>query len=171
MKERKYKNDWVNERQLDPKTGREKTVPVYRGSYFSVEKPEMQKQQALLTWVGGLLFLACLFVYFTLDFPGTRVLYVFIPASFALFPSLYWLMGAFSFYFAPEKMTRTARETSAGRILRSTVACAIFAAIALVGDLVFVLFFPAEERERFGLLFFAGALLVSFLWARYVHGV
>jgi hypothetical protein len=43
MKERKYKEDWVNETRFDEK-GREKRVPVYRGEWFRLS-PEQAKRK------------------------------------------------------------------------------------------------------------------------------
>ena len=40
MKERKYKEDWVNETRFDEKTGREKRVPVYRTGETGTTFPE-----------------------------------------------------------------------------------------------------------------------------------
>ena len=171
MKERKYKNDWINERRLDPKTGREKTVPVYKGTYYRTEKPEDVRKQAVVSGVLTLLLLALLFIYFRLDYPGTRTMYVFLPASLSLFPCLYGLMGCFSSFFGPAKMTRTDRETGAGRVLRSAAGCAIFLGIACLGDLLFLLFFQAPEPERIGILFLIASFLVALFLAFYAHRV
>jgi hypothetical protein len=171
MKERKYKNDWVNERRLDPKTGRETTVPVYKGSYFKQEKPEDTKKRAIVFGLLGLLFLGLLFAYYLLDFPGTRVMYVFLPSSLCLFPALYWLMGYFSSFVAPEKMTRTDREVSVGRVLRSAAGGAVFSAIAVIGDLVFLLGFQAPSEEWWGFLLLVGTCATALFSAWYARGI
>ena len=151
MKERKYKEDWVNETRFDER-GKEKRVPVYRGSFFSLQPGDRKRSlflSALLPWI---VYLALLILYFRLDFPGTRVVYVFLPAALGLFPCLYWAMGIWGLYRAPEKMTRLQKENGIGRVLRSAVGCAVFASAALVGESVFLLSGGNFSREWPGML-------------------
>ena len=80
MKERKYQEDWVNESRIDDR-GKEKRVPVYRGPRFTLPEGESRKglaAKALAAWAG---YALPLLAYFLLDFPGSRVLYVFLPAA------------------------------------------------------------------------------------------
>ena len=104
---------------------------------------------ALLPWIAYLLLVI---LYFRLDFPGARVLYVFLPAALGLFPCLYWAMGIWGLYRAPERMTRLQKENGIGRVLRSSVGCAVFASAALVGEAVFLLSGGNASREWPGLL-------------------
>ena len=162
MKERKYKEDWANEIQFDERTGREKQVPVYRGSWFAF-RPGQKKQAlalwALLPWLG---FLALVMLYFLLDFPGTRIMYVFLPAALSLFPCLYWAMGIWGLCRAPQKMTRLQKETGIGRVLRSSAACVFFACAALVGEVIFLVTGGDPAREWPGLLMLAAAAALAF---------
>ena len=138
MKERKYKEDWVNETRFDDK-GREKRVPVYRGDWFGLAPGQVKRRllaEALLPWVG---FIALVLLYFRLNFPGSTVLYVFLPAALSLFPALYWVLGIAGFFRAGEKMTRLQKENGIGRILRSSAGCTIFILAALLGNAVFLL--------------------------------
>ena len=76
MKERKYKEDWVNETRFDEKTGREKRVPVYRGDWYHLSGDRTKRKlllEALLPWIG---FVALILAYYKLNFPGATVLYV-----------------------------------------------------------------------------------------------
>lgn len=137
MKERKYKEDWKNEMRIDDR-GREKRVPVYRGSWYNLPAGKSAKSllpQAVLLLA---LYLGMLVAWFIVDFPGTRILYVFLPAAVSLFPCLYWVLGVWGLYRAPQKMTRLQKENSVGRILRSAAGCAIFSVCALVGDIVYL---------------------------------
>ena len=75
MKERKYKEDWVNETRFDEKTGREKRVPVYRGDWYHLSGDRTKRKlllEALLPWIG---FVALILAYYKLNFPGATVLY------------------------------------------------------------------------------------------------
>ena len=160
MKERKYKEDWINETQVDEK-GKEKTVPVYRGALFALP-PGQTKQRlvlyALLPWAGYLLLLI---LYFRLNFPGSRILYIFLPAGLSLFPCVYWIMGIWELFRAPQKMTRIRKETGIGRILRSAAACMVLACAALLGETVFLLSGGDAAREWPGTLMLAACAALA----------
>ncbi len=162
MKERKYKTDWINEIRTDEKTGKEKTVPVYRGSWFEVGSGQGKRTLvlcALLPWIG---FLALVLVFFRLDFPGSRALYVFLPAALSLFPCLYWAMGVWGLFRAPRKMTRVQKETGIGRVLRSAAACLILSCAALLGEIVFLFAGGEAAREWPGALMLLAAAVLAY---------
>ena len=170
MKERRYKEDWVNETRFDEQ-GKEKRIPVYRGSLFALPPGQEKRkliQAALLPWIG---YLALLILYFRLDFPGARVLYVFLPAALALFPCLYWAMGLWALYRAPDRMTRLQKENGIGRILRSAAGCAIFSCAALVGEVIFLLSGGDAAREWPGLLLLLAAGVLALGTVKYFRTV
>ena len=151
MKERKYKEDWVNETRFDDKTGKETRVPVYRGDWFRLSAPQSKRAlilEALIPWVG---FAVLLILYFKLNFPGATIMYVFLPAALSLFP-LFRMEG---------KMTRLQKENGIGRVLRSAAGCAIFSLAALIGNTVFLFVGSQASRKWPGSLM----LLVAFLLA------
>lgn len=160
MKERKYKEDWRNETRMDDR-GREKRVPVYRGSWFLLPEGVSVRSLRLwatLPWAG---YLAALLLYFRLNFPGATVMYVFLPAALSLFPVLYWAMGAAGVFRAPRRMTRLQKENGIGRVLRSSAGCAICLCAALVGDLVLMLTGGQVAREWPGTLLLLLALALA----------
>lgn len=161
MKERKYKEDWVNETRFDDKTGKETRVPVYRGDWFRLSAPQSKRAlilEALIPWVG---FAVLLILYFKLNFPGATVMYVFLPAALSLFPLLYWVLGITALFRMEGKMTRLQKENGIGRVLRSAAGCAIFSLAALIGNTVFLFVGSQASREWPGSLM----LLVAFLLA------
>ena len=157
MKERKYKEDWVNETRFDENTGKETRVPVYRGPWFYGATGGERKRLLVWAFVPCLLFILLVVLYFRLDFQGATVLYVFLPAAAGLFPALYWMMGAAGLLNAPEKQTRLQKENSTGRVLRSAAGCMICAAAALLGELVLALSGGDATREWPGMLMLLGA--------------
>ena len=171
MKERKYKSDWASETRVDEKTGRERQVPVYRGSWFSMASGQSKKELLLYSLLPWIAFLAFLLLYFRLNFPGSHVLYIFLPAALSLFPCLYWAMGAWGVFRAPERMTRLQKETGIGRILRSSAACVIFLCAALIGELVFLLSGADFAREWPGALLLLAAAAVSFAAAAFFRNM
>ena len=167
MKERKYKEDWVNETRFDAK-GNEKRVPVYRGPLFSLPSGPEKRNLLLYSLLPWAALLALLLGWFGMDFPGTRVLYVFLPAGLILFPCLYWAMGIFAVLRVPQKMTRVQKETGIGRVLRSAAACLILCGAALLGECVFLLSGGNPGREWPGMLMLlAAAVLASGTVARF----
>ena len=171
MKERKFKQDWVTETRTDEKTGKEKRVPVYRGPLFENPAGGGKRElilRALPPWAG---FLLLLLLYFRLDFPGARVLYVFLPAALSLFPCLYWAMGLWTLFRAPRRMTRVQKETGVGRVLRSAAGCAVLILAALAGVLVFLFSGGDAAREWPGALMLLAAGALAFGTAAYFRGI
>jgi len=150
VKERKFRNDWQTVVSLDEATGREKRTPVYRGAWYTLG--EAEKRSALVFCAGCVAaFWAALIGWFLLDPPGTRVLYVFLPAALSLFPAAYALMGLAALVRLPGRMTRLQREKSLGRLLHSGAGAAVLTALAGAGDLVYIFVSGFSAREGAGL--------------------
>lgn len=171
MKERKYKEDWVNETHLNEKTGRPKVIPVYKGPWF--ERQDSSGKSALLLRAGLplLIFLILLILYFRLNFPGATTMYVFLPAALSLFPALYWAFGVWSIFRAPDKMTRLQMENGLGRVLRSSAACTMLIACALIGDAVLLITGGKAEQEWPGTVMLLAACGLSLVTARYFRSI
>lgn len=137
MKERKYKEEYKLETQLDVKTGKPKQIPVYMGDYYLMDA----EKKTLLN--AGVPPLAAYFVlyaaYMLLDSPSARCIYVMPIAACATIPTLYAALGALSMMRAPKKMKRVERETGVGRVMRSMIGCGVITALACAGDAVFLL--------------------------------
>lgn len=140
MKERKYKEDYGFRTYVDDK-GREKREAVYKGDYFRYEKGPEEKKAALV-WaaVCTVLFLFFYLIYMKLSTPSAYCMYVLPLAACALIVLVYWIMGLFSMWRAPEKMTRLQKENGIGRVLRSSVGCSIILLMASVGDIIYMIF-------------------------------
>ena len=154
MKERKYKEDWVNETRLEEETGKEIRVPVYRGPAFQRVKGQGRRSMLLWAFLPWLFYVILILLYFRLFFPGSTVLYVFLPAALSLFPAFYWGLGLWGLLRSGgkkekhrDRMTRLEKENGVGRVLRSSAGCVIFMAAALVGDLVFFCTSGQAARE------------------------
>lgn len=170
MKERKYKEDWINETRFDDR-GREKRVPVYRGAWFTAPEGTDRRKLLITAALPWLMYLALILLYFLLNFPGTRVLYVFLPAALGLFPCLYWAMGIWGVFRAPEKMTRLQKENGIGRVLRSAAGCAVCSGGALIGEAVFLFSGGQAAREWPGAAMLLAAALLAFGTAKAFRNV
>lgn len=171
MKERKYKEDWVNETRLNEKNGRPLVVPVYKGPWF--ERQDGSGKSALLLRAAAPLtvFLILIILYFRLDFPGATTLYVFLPAALSLFPALYWAFGVWGIFRSPDRMTRLQAENGVGRVLRSSAGCLILSGCALVGDMVLLLTGGNAAREWPGSLILLTAAGLSLFTVQYFRSV
>ena len=158
MKEKRYMEDWVNRTHIDDR-GREKRTPEYRGDWYSWGTDSGAfRRKALL---GCVLSMALIIVYFLLDFPGGRMLYVFLPLGLALFPGMYWGMGVWSVFHAPNPMTRLQKEKGLSRVLRCSAAVMILMLAAAVGEIVFMVRDGKAALEWPGLLLIAAAGLAA----------
>lgn len=157
MKERKYKEDYGFSTTMDQR-GREKRVAVYRGDWYSYQ------DGGKAGWIASLILMAScaafFLIYMKLNSPSSRCMYVMPIAACALAPLAYWGMGVFAMWRAPEKMTRLQKENGAGRVLRSSVGCAVLLGTACVGD-VFLMMFSLKARFSEELLAFAMLLCAA----------
>lgn len=173
VKERKYKEDYILESYIDEK-GREKRRAVYRGDWFSLAEAD-RKPVRILSIACAAAFAAAYLGYMKLTPASANCMYVLPIAACAVIPLLYWLMGAFSLFFTPEKMTRLQKESSVGRVLRSSVGCAAFVGMACLGDVFFLINSGRGQlaQELPGLILLLAALaaaVCSFLHTRDVFG-
>ena len=168
MKEKRYMDDWVNVVSIDEKTGREKRTPEYRGDWYIDKSTGADKTRSALLGLAALMLLFGLFIlYHMTGFPGSTVMYVFLPSALSLFPMLYWLIGLYCRYRAPEKMTRRQKESGISRLKRCAVGCAVLNGLALLMDAVYLITGGSAGREWPGTLIFAAACLLACLAARH----
>ena len=136
VKEKRYRDDWAAEVSLDERSGKDRLTPIYRGTWYFL--PVASRKSALRqTGLCFLAFLAGWVLFLLLDFPGTRVLYVFLPLALAVFPLVYWGMGLYTLARLPGKMTRLQKEKSLGRILHSSAGAGILAGTSFLGEMIF----------------------------------
>ncbi len=171
MKERKYKEDY-GFRYFADHRGKEKREAVYQGDFFVYEGGAPARKRALTESLAlGALFAALYFIYMKLRTPSSGCMYVLPVAACALVVLAYWAMGVFTLWRAPLKVTRLQKENGVGRVLRSSVGCAVLLGMACVGDILFMLLSLkerfVEELPGFALLACAGmAAMGCFLRAR-----
>jgi len=171
LKERKYKEDYGIEVQLDER-GRDKRVAVYRGEYYTMAEDGAHARQTRRIFV----LMAALFILFYLFYmfsgvPSSYCIYVLPLASCAVFPLFYWLCGLAAILRAPRKMTRVQKENSAGRILRSATGCMILMMMACVGDVIFLLRSGSMKAELGGFALLACGAMTALAAMRHARGV
>ena len=160
---KRYKpmNDYTVQTRLDTR-GREKQVPVYIGPYLrALHSESFFRRFRILVIAAMVVILASALVLLSFDryavYPNEG-LYTLIPLIIALFPFVYLLMG---FFRLPKTDGRIQRDTyvrSVLRILRSSAAIAIAAALSVVLWIVFLFLIHFQGLSWWDALF-AGALL------------
>jgi len=139
MKERKYKEEYKLVTKLDEKTGKPKQIPVYMGDYYAYAQGVSRRGLALASLPGLAAFIALYGVYMALSSPSSYCIYVLPFACCAIIPLLYACIGAVNMLRFTGKMTRVQKETGVARLLRSFIGCGVFTALAVLGDMIFML--------------------------------
>ena len=89
---------------------------IYTGDYYKITK---EKTARKVFFISAVFFMALHFAAGLLNTPSSRVFYVVLPYAILFFPGIYFVMGAFTFNRAPEKMEFPTYENSIVRIRRS----------------------------------------------------
>lgn len=162
MKERKYKEDYALQMEIDDR-GREKRVAVYKGDWYSLKVEDLKKfnLRSCLYWA---VFAVFYFLYLEWNTPSTRCMYVFPLTACVLAPTVYWVMGLWQMLRAPKKMARYQMEKGIGRVLRSSVGCGVLLAMACLCDLFFMLLTLQQDftKELPGFVWLLCAALTAF---------
>ena len=87
-----------------------------RQDYYKITK---EKTARKVFFISAVFFMALHFAAGLLNTPSSRVFYVVLPYAILFFPGIYFVMGAFTFNRAPEKMEFPTYEKSIVRIRRS----------------------------------------------------
>ena len=171
MKERRYKEEYKLITQLDEKTGKPKQIPVYMGDYYAyadgVGRAALAK--AGLPYLAA--FVAAYGAYMALSSPSSYCIYVLPLACCAVLPLLYAVLGAASMLRYMGKLTRVQKEKGVARLMRSLMGCGALTALALLGDVVFMVRngFAGEALAALMLLAASGCAFVGFDKVRRIH--
>lgn len=174
VKERKYKEDYALETYMDAR-GRERQRAVYRGKWYALDR-EASRAAGRFTGLCAAAFAVCYVIYVKMSTPSAYCMYVLPVSACALIPLIYWVMGVYAMLRAPAAMTRLQSETGPGRVLRSSVSCAVLMGMACVGDLIYMLVSlgsaAAGEAPGFAMLLCAAAsAYAAFRRAKEAHGM
>jgi len=155
MSRKKYINAYETVYEYDDK-GREKRSIEYRGDYFEVSLDEqgLRRYKCMHIIVFSVIFAIQVALGF-MNNPGSRVLYVTIPYIAVFFPLLYWIIAAIRMPVRKRLFRLDVVGTTFNRVKLVTLLAAIFLGVAVIGIIVFMLFF-SEIDKRDDLLFLLG---------------
>lgn len=139
VKQRRYKDEYRIVTDVDPRTGKPRETAVYAGSYYRFpEGSPAPRRRALGLMPWHALYWLCALGYLRTCHATGRCMYALMPFMLGLIPGLYGLMGLFSLYRAPARMTVVDRESGPGRLARSALGCAVLSGAGALGCAVFL---------------------------------
>ena len=169
----KYAPDYRLENEVDPATGKIRTVPVYRGPLFSFcqEQQTAARMKRLFPLLTGLSVLAYVLLLTTNTAAG-RTMYVMLPFAGLCFPLLYAALGCWRLLTAKAQVTREHRDKIEHRLTGSAAAMLALAGISLAGFCVYAIVRGAQGQDFLlaaGTAVIFGCGLAMFLLRKNLH--
>lgn len=172
MVSKKYLGDYRLENRRDPKTGKIRTVPEYRGEWFAFEHgaDEVRRTKRLcvgLTAIVEILFLTVLL----LNAPCGRIYYVMLPFAAMIFPAFFLAAGCLRVLTAGEKITREHRDRLSRRMNVCPAFLALLSALSLAGHVLYAVRTGLTARDAVSLASAAGILVCAAALLRIREGL
>ena len=164
MASKKYIKDYELV-EIEDDQGRVKQIVKYHGDYFTLDLDESQIKKNKREFI--LLTFAILIIHVAAGFvanPGTYQFYVALPYTTAFLPLLFMTMAVFRLPGEKRPYRKEEIGLSYDRIRKTSLAYLIITAVGLVGTLVYVFFFRAENALNLELVYYA-LLLISTLFS------
>ena len=154
----KYNADYRLENELDPRTGKLRTVPVYHGPLFSFVREgktvaNMRRLYPILTGAACLVYFALL----TTNTAAGRTAYVLLPFAALCFPLLYAAMGCYRLITAKGQVTREHKDKIQNRLAGASACIMGFSGASIVGHIVY---WCLNGETAGDLLLLVGALVI-----------
>ncbi len=138
MVSRKYTSDYRLENVVDPRTGRLRTRPVYRGEYYRFRAaPAAVRGTKRLYLLASLLCTACFLAPLFSNAPSGHAMYVMLPFAALVFPVFYLLAGCRRLVAAKERVTREHRDKITDRLRGASLSACILSGISAAGHVVY----------------------------------
>lgn len=138
MATKKYVNDYRLENRADPRTGRLKTVPVYRGERYAYDADAASLRQSTFFFTAATaISLAAFLLVLMLNAPCGHAMYVMMPFSALVFPLFFAAASCLRLWQKGEWFTREHRDKTGQRFNTCAVAMAILSCMSLVGHIVY----------------------------------
>lgn len=162
MVSRKYTVDYRLENIPTP-SGKQKTVPVYRGDWFAFVADDAVVRRIRLEYPLFSLVIALLFVLvLSMNAPCGHYYYVMLPFAAMVFPVFFSLAAARRLLIAKDKVTREHRDKLVNRYISASLFLMAFSCISAVGHIVY---FFLETPAALDFLSFACAAVICALSA------
>lgn len=158
MVTRKYISDYRMENVLDEKTGKLRTVPVYRGDLYSfIEDETVVKKAKKLYTILSILQTVILFCTLMVNSGAARTFYVSLPAAGMVIPVYYCLASMLRLLTAKESFSREHADKLSMRYTTSSFAVVLLSGVSIVGHIVYICLGKAEPLD---MLFLLGTVLM-----------
>ncbi len=162
MATKKYLGDYRLENRVNPKTGKVKTVPVYRGQRFAFDAKgtELLSIKRFFTAMTALCVVA--FVVVTvLNAPCGHAMYVMLPFAAMVFPLYFAGASCLRMLRAGEWVTREHHDKTGDRYASCTLAMTVLAAMSLIGHVIYVCLNGLTGKDGISLAATAAAFACS----------
>ena len=160
MVSRKYLGDYRLENRVDPKSGKLKTVPVYRGAWFAFTADAAAVRRAKQIYPALSVLCAALFLAeLLLNAPCGHAVYVTLPFAAMVFPIFFCLAGSRRLLTAGDKVTREHADKIQRRFASSSFMMVLFSAISSAGHLLYFCRAGLRAPDAISFLMALGILL------------
>ena len=163
MVSRKYTGDYRLE-NITTASGKLKTVPVYKGDWFTFACDEVGIRRIRRSYPAFSLVIALLFLLvLLLNAPSGHIYYVMAPFAAMIFPVFFALAAARRLLTAKDKVTREHRDKLVNRYISVSLFLMVFSALSTVGHIVYC-FAAAPVWKDFLSLGCAAAICALAAW-------
>lgn len=139
MVSRKYTGDYRLENVTD-KRGKIRTVPVYRGDWYSFcESAGTVRRAKLLYCVLSALCLVMFLPILFVNAPCSRIMYITLPAAAMVFPLYFLLAGCRRLLTAKDRVTREHSDKIQPRFISCTLFMMLFSGISVGGHILYAI--------------------------------
>ena len=147
MVSRKYTGDYRLENVTTP-SGKTKTVPVYRGEWFTFVADEADIKRIRVLYPVFSAVIAALFILvLLLNAPSGHIYYVMAPFAAMIFPVFFALAAARRLLTYKEKVTREHRDKIVNRYISVSLFLMVFSALSTIGHIVYCIKYAPGIRD------------------------
>ena len=139
MATKKYISDYRMENVLDEKTGKLRTVPVYRGDLYSfISSEEDVKKGTLIFVIATVTAFVVLVATLLVNARCARVIYVSLPVAALVFPVYGCMASMLRLLNVKEQVSREHSDKLAGRYTSSSFFMMLLSGISVIGHIVYI---------------------------------
>lgn len=138
MVSKKYLGDYRLENVPHPRTGKLRTVPVYRGEWFAFaeNEAEIRRVKRLIPLLTALILIAFLAVLL-INAPCGHMFYVMVPFAALIFPVYFQLAGCIRLLTAKTRVTREHKDKLTQRAAVCPMFMTFFSGVSTGGHLLY----------------------------------
>lgn len=112
----------------------------YVGIYYTTGmSAEERRKNGVIRMLAGIVQIVLIFSAVALNCVGTRTVYVIIPLECILFCTLYYVIGAYTFFSTEDKMEQKAYERAVENPVQITMVAVVLNIISCIGQMIVII--------------------------------